>query len=582
MFRKIKKLLFLLALACFIPWLQPALNLNRQKPYQFVGSITYAASDQSSCFGSSVRVKILAINDFHGQMGTGRKVHGRDVGSAPVLAAYLKEARRGWEENSLVVHIGDLVGASPPNSALLQDEPSIMFFNLLSRRPGTIPEKTDPDGDLVATLGNHEFDEGVAEMKRLIYGGNHPNGPFLDNPYKGANFPYVAANVVSEQTNQPILLPYVIKMVRGMPVAFIGAVLKETPSMVIPSGVGGLRFLDEAEAINSYIPALKAQQVRAIVVLLHQGGFQRFYRGQTKPGSEVTGCISDIVYRLDDEIDLVLTGHAHAFTNAFLKNQHGKEMLVTQAFAYGTAYADITVEIDKASKDIIAKSAAIVTTYADEGPGLRPDAAVAKLVARADAKVGPVVNRIVATAATDILKTQTPAGESALGNLIADAQRAAMGTDFAFLNPGGIRAIISAGDVTWGEIFTAQPFKNSLVKMELTGQRIYDLLNQQFAPYQTHNRILQISGLSYTWDAGRPGNDRLVEIRQGGAAIDRSATYTVTVNSFLADGGDKFSIFATGTNRVLGPVDLEALVAYLKKLPQPFTAAIDGRIQKLN
>ena len=465
MFNKVRNFLILSVLSIFIPWGHPALNLNRETPYQSAGSHAYAApgrqgdavtSQESAAknfareFGRlparqcpSVRVKILAINDFHGQLGTGRKVHGRDVGSAPVLAAYLKEARRGWEDNSLIVHVGDLVGASPPNSALLQDEPSIMFFNLLSYRPCQSPEKTDPDCDLVATVGNHEFDEGVPELKRLIYGGNHPDGPFLENPYQGAKFPYVAANVVSAKDNQPIFPPYVIKQVGGMPMAFIGAVLKETPTMVTPSSVAGLKFLDEADAINSYIPALKAQQVRAIVVLLHQGGYQKHYQGPTRRNCEVSGGMGDIVKRLDDEIDVVLTGHAHKFTNALLKNQHGKDILVTQAYSYGTAYADITVEIDKATKDIVTKTAAIVTTYADEGPGLTPDVATAKLVARADAKVGPVVNQVVATAATDILKTPTPAGESALGNLIADAQREAMGTDFAFLNPGGIRDIIS-------------------------------------------------------------------------------------------------------------------------------------------
>jgi 5'-nucleotidase len=532
--------------------------------------------------GSRVRVKILAINDFHGQLGAGRKVHGRNVGSAPVLAAYLKEARRHWEDNSLIVHVGDLVGASPPNSALLQDEPSIMFFNLLSYRPSQSPEKTDPHCDLVATVGNHEFDEGVPELKRLIYGGNHFKGPFLENPYHGADFPYVAANVVSAKDNQPLFPPYVIKQVGGLPIAFIGAVLKETPTMVIPSSVAGLKFLDEAEAINSYIPALKAQQVRAIIVLLHQGGFQRHYQGPTRRNCEIAGCLGNIVKRLDDEIDVVLTGHTHKFTNTFLKNQNGKEMLVTQAYSYGTAYADIVLEIDQASKDIVAKTAVIVTTYADQGPGLTPDAAAAKLIARADAKAGPVVNQVIGTAATDILKTPSPAGESALGNLIADAQRQALGTDFAMLNPGGIRDIIIAGDITWGQIFTIQPFKNSLVKMELTGQQIYDLLNQQFAPYQTYDRILQVSGLSYTWDDSRPDNDRIVEVRKDGAAIDRAATYTVTVNSFLAEGGDKFSVLTKGGNRVTGPVDMEALVSYLRKLPQPFTAAIEGRIQNLN
>ena len=454
MFIKIRNFLIFSVLLILIPWGLP----TRHGVDQSAGNHAYAAPvprgdavtsresagqkivlNQENLPGGdgcpalpNVRIKILAINDFHGQLGTGKKVHGRDVGSAPVLAAYLKAARRGWEENSLVVHVGDLVGASPPSSALLQDEPSIMFFNLLSRQPGKSPESTDPDCDLAATVGNHEFDEGVMEMKRLIYGGNHPQGPFLENPYKGANFPYVVANVVSKQTNQPILPPYVIKRVMGMPVAFIGAVLKETPTMVVPSNVAGVKFLDEAEAINSYIPALKAQQVRAIVVLLHQGGFQKHYQGPTMRNSEVTGGIGDIIKRLDDEIDVVLTGHTHKFSNAFLKNQNGKEMLVTQAYSYGTAYADITLEIDRASKDIVAKTAAIVTTYADEGPGLTPDAAAAKLVARADARVGPVVNQVVATADPDILKTPTPAGESALGDLIADVQRQALGTDFAF------------------------------------------------------------------------------------------------------------------------------------------------------
>ena len=528
--------------------------------------------------GERVPVKILAINDFHGQLGPGKKVHGRAVGSAPVLAAYLKTARRGWEDNTLIVHVGDLVGASPPNSAMLQDEPSIMFFNLLASRP--CQGKMAPEGDLAGTVGNHEFDEGVQELERLLGGGNSPEGPFLENPYRGAQFPVVAANVVRAQDGRPLLPPYVIKKIRGVPIAFIGAVLKETPTMVNPGGVAGLKFLDEADAINSYVPALQAQQVRAIVVLLHQGGLQRFYPGPTRPDGAVTGPIVNIVKRLDDEIDVVLSGHTHKFTNALLKNQHGKEMLVTQAYSAGTAYADVTLEIDRNTDEIVSKRAAIVTTYADAGPGLKPDAAAAELVARADAKVGPIVHQVIGTAATDITKVQNAAGESALGDLIADAQRAAMGTDFAFTNPGGIRAEIAAGEVTWGELFTVQPFKNSLIKMELAGQQIYDLLEQQFPPHQSRARLLQVSGLSYTWKGGGPDNEHIVEVRQGGKAIDRAATYTVTVNSFLAEGGDKFSVFTQGKNQITGPLDLEALVAYVQKLDQPFSAASEGRIRR--
>ena len=197
----------------------------------------YTVPAPGSCSGDRVPVKILAINDFHGQLGPGKKVHGRPVGSAPVLAAYLKAARRGWEDNSLIVHVGDLVGASPPNSAMLQDEPSIMFFNLLASRP--CQGKMDPDCDLAGTVGNHEFDEGVKELERLLNGGNSPEGPFLENPYRGAQFPMVAANVVWAQDGRPLLPPYVIKKVKGVPIAFIGAVLQGNPQHSKSRGRGG-------------------------------------------------------------------------------------------------------------------------------------------------------------------------------------------------------------------------------------------------------------------------------------------------------------------------------------------------------
>lgn len=527
-----------------------------------------------------VRVKILGINDFHGQLSAGKTVGGRPVGSAPVLAAYLKTAQQGWEDRAIIVHAGDHVGASPASSALLQDEPSISFLNLLGNRACTTARRTNPHCNLVGTLGNHEFDEGREEMMRLIFGGNHPSGPFLEDPYRGTTFPYISANVVEADTGRPILPPYVIKRVGGMPVAFIGAVLKGTPNIVTPAGVAGLRFLDEAEAINAYVPELKARHVRTIVVLIHQGGRQTFYTGETAPDGQVTGEIKDIVARLDDEIDVVVSGHTHSFTNALLKNANGKEILVTQAFAAGTAYSDIQLDIDRRTRDVVAKSASIVTTYADVGPGLAPDPTVAELVRQAEEKVAPLVNEVIGVAADNITRTQNSAGESALGNLIADAQRAAMNTDFAFMNPGGIRADLAAGQVTWGQLFSVQPFGNSLVKMGLTGQQIYDLLNQQWQG--TGVRMLQVSGLSYIWDAARPVGERVVEVRRNNQPIDRAAVYSVTVNSFIAGGGDGFSVLTQGANQVVGPVDLDALVAYLRGLPQPFSAIVENRIQRQN
>jgi len=574
----------------FAPWAEPHLHDHEHDPDDTLEGRNHArqrvqwrdarAADPHAW----VRFQILGFNDFHGQLDAGRRVANRPVGSAPVLAAYLAAAQDEMDDDAtFIVHAGDHVGATPPVSALLQDEPSITFLNLLANDKCTFKNPLHPNCNLVGTLGNHEFDEGVAELKRLLAGGNHASGPFLEDPYRGARFPYVSANVVDAASGAPILPPYVIKRVRGLPVAFIGAVLKETPTIVTPSGVAGVRFLDEAEAINRYIPELKARGVRAVVVLIHQGARTGNFTGPTR-STPVTlpGAIGDIVRRLDDEIDVVVSGHAHSFTNALVENANGKPILVTQAFANGTAYADIDLAMDPASRDIVEKSAAIVTIWADEGPGLEPDAAVAALVAEAEARVAPLVNRIIGTAASTIVRDPNSAGESALGNLIADAQRAAMGTDFAFMNPGGIRADIDAGQVTWGELFTVQPFGNDLVRMDVTGAQITRLLNQQWAG-QPFPRILQISGLRYTWDNARPVGDRIVEVRDGaGNLLNPAATYSVTANSFIAAGGDNFTVLTEGTNRVIGPVDLDALIDHIQSLPQPFSAAIVGRILRLN
>jgi 5'-nucleotidase len=529
-----------------------------------------------------VPVQILAINDFHGQISAGKKVHNRPVGSAPVLAAYLKKAQKEFAGYTFIVSAGDLVGASPPDSALLQDEPAVMFMNLLGNDKCSVKDRLNPLCNLAGTVGNHEFDEGLGELRRLIEGGNYTKGPYLTSPWQGAAFPYVVANVVSQDTKKPIFPPYVIKEADGIPLAFIGAVTKGTKDMVMPSQVAGLEFLDEAAAINSYIPEIKKKGVRSIIVLLHQGGRQKFYRGPTRPGNNVSGAVKRILWNLDDEVDVVISGHTHAFTNALIPNRNGKEILVTQAWSAGTGYADIVLAISRKTRDVVSKSASIVTTWADAGPGLTPDPAATKLMLAAEAKVAPLSRRKIAQAATDIVRTQNRAGESALGDLIADAQRKALGTDFAFTNPGGLRADIAAGEVTWGELYTVQPFNNYLVKMELSGQQIYDLLNQQFPPGQTLHRMLQISGLTYTWDDKLPPPGRITEVRKDGQPIDRAATYTVAVNSFLAEGGDKFSVFKLGANQVKGPTDLTALTDYLQSLPQPFSARIEGRIERLN
>jgi len=565
---------------------------------------------------SWVKFKILGINDFHGQLSTGKKVGDRPVGGAAVLAAYLQAADAASQNGAFIVHAGDHVGATPPVSALLQDEPSISFLNMMANDycekdesehqsdniNGHINDENKKHNNfmkrdfhlnkmklkqqkcnIVGTLGNHEFDDGKAEMLRLINGGNHINGPFLKAEYEGASFPYVSANVINDATGKPLLKPYVIKRVKGVPIAFIGAVLKETPTIVTPTGVAGLSFIDEADAINRYVPELRKLGVRSIVVTIHQGTRQGYYGGPTDAEvNALDGSIADIVNRLDDEIDIVISGHAHSFTNALIANANGKEILVVQAFSRGTAFDEIDVAIDPQTRDIVEKTARIVTTFADVEPGLSPDEDIAELVAKAESAVAPLINRVIGVTTNGITRTSNDAGESALGNLIADAQRQKMATDFGFMNAGGIRSDIPAGNVTWGDLFTVQPFGNDLVTMNLSGEQIVRLLNQQWAG-QPYPRILKVSGLSYTWDNALPVGDRIVDVRTAdGSLLDRLASYSVTVNSFIAAGGDNYSVLTEGTNRVIGVNDLDALVEYVSALPQPFNAVIEGRIQRLN
>ena len=535
-------------------------------------------ADGTLCQGGNLKVKLLGFNDFHGQLSTGKLVSSRPVGSAGVLSAYLKAAQTGIENQTIIVHAGDHVGASPAASALLQDEPSIQWLTMLANSACTY-------GD---TLGNHEFDEGKTELLRLLNGGNHLSGPFLEDPYKGARVPYVSANVVDEVTRRPILPPYVIKRVQGVPIAFVGAVLEATPTIVTPTGVAGLKFLDEADAANSYVPEIKALGVKTIVLLIHQGTSQSSYSTSTNTAltnSAINGSdILDVVTRLDSEFDVVVSGHSHSFTNLLVTNNDGKKILLTQAFSASTAYDDIDLTIDPVSKDVVTKSAKIVTTFADVAPGNAPDPAAAALTAAAEARVLPLTSQIVGFSSGTFRASQNSAGESDLGDIIADSQNLAEGTQFAFMNPGGIRADLvvpaGGGNITWNDLFTIQPFGNTLVKLNMTGAQIKALLEQQWQP--TATRFLQISGLGYSWDAALPVGGRIVEVHDAaGVALDPVLVYSVTCNNFLATGGDGFTTFVSGTNQIGGMVDLDALIEYTEH-NNPLQAPLKGRIVRLH
>ncbi len=520
-----------------------------------------------------IQVQLLAINDFHGQLETvDRARDGRPVGGAAVMAAYLDAHEReatAAGATSLRVGAGDLVGASPLVSGLLRDEPTVEALGRMRLR--------------FSAVGNHEFDKGVAELRRLQYGGCAPAksdgllrssaDPALLDPatgcFRGAQFEYLAANVLDEATGETLFPPYAITRVQGVPISFVGAVLKETPSIVTPSGVAGVRFLDEAATINRYAAELEQQGVHALVALIHQGG-----RG-TRRGGPISGEIVAIAEALDPAVAVVVSGHTHQFYQGTIADK-----LVTQAGSYSQGFADIRLALDPVTGTIVDKRAAIVDTLADVAPGDEPDPAVAAVVAAAQAQTAPLANRLLGAAPAALLRAPNAAGESALGDLIADAQRATAQADVAFMNPGGIRTDLRAGPVTYADLFAIQPFGNSLVTMTLTGAQLVELLEQQWRD-QPQPRVLQVSGISYAWQPEAPAGARVdpADVRVGGQPLALDRAYRVVVNSFLAEGGDNFTVLRDGTDRAGGPQDLDALVDYVAALPGPVAAPPGDRIQ---
>ena len=501
-----------------------------------------------------VDLQILAINDFHGNIATSSSSFG-GVGRADYLAANIAASEAAAPGASIFVSAGDLIGASPLISALFHDEPTIEAMNAI--------------GLDINAVGNHEFDEGKDELLRMAHGGSHPDGDLDGDGFAGADFEFLAANVVDDATGETIFAPYTIQQYSGVKVAFIGMTLEGTPSIVTPAGVAGLSFADEVETVNALVPKLQRNNVEAIVVLLHEGGVSN--GGQNDCGSGLTGPIADITRGLDDAVDLVIAGHTN---DEFVCEIDGK--WVTMADNAGRLYTDIDVKLNRVTKDM---RIVAINNLPNAQAGVTPDPALTALIDKYDALSAPLANAVVGTITTDVLRATNAAGESALGDVIADAQLAATApagfgdADVAFMNPGGIRSDLlfaasgaeADGAVTYGEAFTVQPFGNSLVTMTLSGTQIDTLLEQQWLG-QSSARILQVSdGFSYEWSASAADGSKvdIATITIDGVPVDPNGSYRVTVNSFLADGGDNFAVLVQGTDRLGGDVDLDAFTDYL-------------------
>ena len=564
-----------------------------------------------------VSVQILGLNDYHGQLevvpptasSSGRigaltdtnpdlnittleclPVNCVPAGGTEYLATHVN-ALRATNPNTVFVSAGDMIGATPLLSALFHDEPSIEAFNIM--------------GLDYAGVGNHEFDEGVDELLRIAYGdrtvddyvparpdGCHPvDGCGDGDPYNGADFQYLAANVAYRDSGETIFPPYAIRdFPGGVKIAFVGMTLEGTPEIVSPTGIASVRFNDEADSVNALVPFLKQRNVSAIVVLLHEGGSVQGGAGGSLPlinscngpaapnsPNSPTGAIVDVVNRMDDEIDVVVSGHTNWAVNCLIDGK-----VVTGAAAQGRLITDIDAQLDRNTKDFVPGSITVNNRIVTRDVAKAP--AITSLMAEYNAVAGPIAAVVVGATTAPLTRTAINAttADTQLGRLIADAQLAhpsVSGAQIAFMNPGGIRSDLDAGPITHGEAFGVQPFSNVMMVRTFTGAEIETILEQQFVAATGAPRvILQVSaGFTYEYKVSAPAGNKVdpASIKLNGTTISPTGTYTVAMNNFLGFGGDSFPGMLAGDLVKFGEDDLVVLEAYLAT-HNPYDPATTG------
>jgi 5'-nucleotidase len=556
----------------------------------------YAAKAAAASY---VKLDLLALNDFHGQLekldgavtSSGR-INNTHAGGGAYLAALLQEERaksRAAGATPITVAAGDLIGASPLLSAAFHDEPTIEAMNKM--------------GLQVASVGNHEFDEGWRELRRMQRGGCLEDGDGENGAdscpggkeFAGAEFQYLGANVVWKEQGdrkRPTVFPGVkVMKVQGEKVAFIGMTLEATDTIVSPSGITEIDFEDEVATANALVPSLKERGIKSIIVLLHEG----VAPSDATAYNDCTGVSGPglaIAQDLKPAIDAVVSGHTHQPYNCVVEDPKGNPRLLTSASSLGRMVSKLHFLIDPASGDIVRPAAFAENLIVENGEGEPTSQGILNLITRYTTLVAPIRDEVIGhidplgTPNQSISRTaDANGGDSPLGNLIADAQKVDDTIDgdpvIALMNPGGIRADLvenGEGDVTYGAAFSVQPFNNLVVSMDLTGAEIKQVLEQQWngGNEGTNRKILQVSGLQYTWDlsdallTSAPAivGDVLVD-DDGDPATDMvplvdGDTYRVAMNNFIADGGDNFTVLRDeGENRTTGGLDIDSLREYL-------------------
>lgn len=484
-------------------------------------------------------VQVLGINDFHGQVKSAR-----EAGGMYNLSRHLIHKIESTDEATFILHGGDHVGASPAESALLQDEPAIDFLNIVSDFCDTRLQPCE----IMGTAGNHEFDEGPAEMLRLLYGGLHKNGPFVHTNWQGARYTTLSANVIDDTTGKPILQPYVVHQVNGVDIGFIGLTLDYTPRLVTPGMVDTLTFEPQLEVAKRYTEVLQSKGVESIIIIVHDGARMEYYDGPTQLENtiDLQSRFGQFVSQLPDAVDLLVTGHSHRFTNVYVKRVSDKPLLVTQAFSAGRAYADISLTIDTKTKDVVSASAEVIKTFDKDQVELSELASsylqhIETLIDSADQYTQLYTKKVIGI-------YESAESEISLGKFIANAHRYALNADLGFMNTGGVRAGLDTGEVTWGELFAIQPFGNDLLLRKYTGKQLLSLF--ELESHWSDN--VDLSDI----------NNPLID----GVAIDENQYYLLAGNNYTLYGEP----FTIGELVLQGVKDLEATVEYIKLLPQPF------------
>ncbi|MFC9426624.1 bifunctional metallophosphatase/5'-nucleotidase [Streptomyces sp. NPDC056987] len=517
-----------------------------------------------------VPVQLLALNDLHGNLepvdgAAGRITHrGTPVqaGGLAQMATLMDEARAG-RTNSLTVAAGDMIGGSPLLSAIFHDEPTVDALDELTLT--------------ASSVGNHEFDEGPQELRRIIDGGCHPqDGCAPDAPYAGAGFTYLGGNVTARGADTPLFPPYTVRTLpTGQKIGFIGVVTKNAPSVINASMIRDVEFHDELPVIEKYSKELTKQGVKAQVLLIHEGETVNGVAGakcdEGGPGARLEGRIKEISQKAPTAVDLVISGHSHDSYECVVLDPANKRRSVTQADSFGRSFTDLRFELngqgDILRSTVTAQHRPVPVTTAQQP-------AMAKLVDTWRGRSEEQANRVIGYIAGDMPGRGATVPETPLGSLITDAQVAAArgyGADFALTNPGSMRADLihkDGGAVTYADAYRVQPFANALWVLPITGEQLVTALKQQLSGgNEVKTVFLQLSKeLSYSVDMSRTGADRVLTdtIRLNGQPLDRAATYKVVLNDFLANGGNNFGVFAEIPTREGGDItDLDALASYL-------------------